>query len=79
MKVPHHGSADPGLPGVLARLKPQVAAIEVGRGNGYGHPTAGTLSALRRAGARVHRTDEDGTVKVTVKDGRMSVGKERGD
>ena len=31
MKVPHHGSADPGLPDVLERLRPEVAAIEVGR------------------------------------------------
>jgi len=73
----HHGSADPGLPGVLARLKPQVAAIEVGQGNGYGHPTAGTLSALRRAGARVHRTDEDGTVTLTVSGTAMDVDTER--
>jgi len=77
MKVPHHGSADPGLPGVLARLRPQVAAIEVGQGNGYGHPTAGTLSALRRAGARVHRTDEDGTVSLSVSGTGMEVHTER--
>ena len=31
MKVPHHGSSDPGLPQVLERLRPQLAAIEVGR------------------------------------------------
>jgi competence protein ComEC len=66
IKVPHHGSADPGLPRVLARLRPSVAAIEVGRGNVYGHPAPSTLAALRRAGARVHRTDEDGTVRLTL-------------
>ena len=38
MKVPHHGSSDPGLPEVLERLRPEVAAIEVGRHNTYGHP-----------------------------------------
>ena len=38
MKVPHHGSSDPGLPEVLERLRPEVAAIEVGP-NTYGHPT----------------------------------------
>ena len=46
MKVPHHGSADPGLPEVLARLRPEVAAIEVGA-NTYGHPAPSTLAALR--------------------------------
>ena len=49
MKVPHHGSSDPGLPEVLARLRPEVAGIEVGLHNTYGHPAPGTLDALRRA------------------------------
>ena len=50
MKVPHHGSADPGLPEVLKRLRPEVAAIEVGE-NDYGHPAPSTLAALRAAGS----------------------------
>ena len=65
MKVPHHGSADPGLPEVLARMRPELAAIEVGA-NTYGHPTASTLAALRRAGVRTYRTDRDGTVALSV-------------
>ena len=31
LKVAHHGSADPGLPALLTRLRPRIAAIEVGR------------------------------------------------
>jgi competence protein ComEC len=76
MKVPHHGSADSGLPGVLAELRPELAAIEVGP-NTYGHPTASTLTALREAGARTYRTDRHGTISLTVEDGRMSVSTER--
>jgi len=49
MKVSHHGSADPGLPRLLQRLKPQVAAIEVGAANPYGHPAPSTLAALEAA------------------------------
>ncbi len=49
MKVPHHGSSDPGLPQVLERLRPQLAAIEVGA-NTYGHPAPPTLAALERRG-----------------------------
>ncbi len=75
MKVSHHGSADPGLPSVLERLRPQVAAIEVGAGNDYGHPAPSTLAALRVV-PRVYRTDRDGTVVLRVSAGRMSV--ERG-
>jgi competence protein ComEC len=66
MKVSHHGSADPGLPEVLDRLQPQVAAIEVGEGNSYGHPTPETLAALRAKVPNVYRTDQDGTVTLTV-------------
>jgi competence protein ComEC len=73
MKVSHHGSADPGLPEVLERLQPQVAAIEVGADNSYGHPTPETLAALHAAVPRVYRTDRDGTVTLTVRDGHMDV------
>ncbi len=76
MKVPHHGSADPGLAAVLERLRPELAAIEVGE-NTYGHPTPQTLGALRRAGVPTYRTDRDGTVALTVEEGRMEVDTER--
>jgi competence protein ComEC len=63
LKVAHHGSADPGLPALLARIRPQVAVISVGRHNDYGHPTDSTLAALRSPeGLEVYRTDEDGAI-----------------
>ena len=64
LKVSHHGSADPGLPALLERLRPRLAAIEVGRRNVYGHPAAATVRALVAAGAAVVRTDRDGSVSV---------------
>jgi competence protein ComEC len=72
LKVAHHGSADPGLPALLERLRPEVAVIEVGAHNPYGHPTAQALAALR-AVPHVYRTDRDGTVRVDVTAGRMGV------
>jgi competence protein ComEC len=77
MKVSHHGSKDAGLPGLLARLRPQIAGIEVGESNGYGHPAPQTLAALRAAGVGTYRTDRDGTVKVTVTDAGLRVKTER--
>jgi competence protein ComEC len=74
MKVSHHGSADPGLSDLLRRLHPQVAAIEVGAGNPYGHPAPETLDALRRTVPHVYRTDRDGTVTLRVDGGRMEIG-----
>jgi competence protein ComEC len=64
LKVSHHGSADPGLSPLLARLHPRLAAIEVGRNNRYGHPAASTVRALASAGAAVVRTDRDGSIRV---------------
>jgi len=72
LKVAHHGSADPGLPALLERLRPRLAVIEVGRHNPYGHPSPSTVRALR-AVAEVHRTDRDGTVRITVSGGEMQV------
>jgi competence protein ComEC len=72
IKVAHHGSSDPGLPELLERVSPQVAAIEVGV-NTYGHPAPSTLAALERAGVRTHRTDRDGTVTLTVEGEGMRV------
>ena len=62
LKVAHHGSDDPGLPALLARTRPELAAIEVGRGNTYGHPTPATLAALKRgrAARRPHRPRRHG-------------------
>lgn len=77
IKLPHHGSSDPGLPELLARTRPEIAAIEVGADNGYGHPDPTTLAALNAAGVPTWRTDHDGTVTLTVADGAMSVETER--
>ena len=63
LKVAHHGSAyqDPDL---LATVRPRLALVSVGADNDYGHPARSTLTALRRSGAVVGRTDRDGTVLV---------------
>jgi len=77
MKVPHHGSADPGLPAVLRRLHPQIAAIEVGAHNLYSHPRRATLEALAKAVPHVYRTDRNGTVTLTVEGDRVRIATSR--
>lgn len=70
LKVAHHGSEDPGLERQLRELRPEVAVVSVGRGNGYGHPRPETLAALASVpGITVLRTDLDGRV-VVESDGR---------
>jgi competence protein ComEC len=73
LKVSHHGSADPGLPGLLVALRPRVAVIEVGRHNSYGHPAPATVRALAAGAGQVLRTDRDGTVRLELRGGRLVV------
>ncbi|MBK5233382.1 MAG: ComEC/Rec2 family competence protein [Thermoleophilia bacterium] len=66
LKVAHHGSDDVGLPALLSGSDPELALISVGKGNSYGHPTAGTMSELSEAGTEVLRTDQDGTISIVI-------------
>ncbi len=69
LKVAHHGSATATTDALLAALRPRVAVASAGRGNPYGHPSPRTLDRIRASGARVFRTDEDGSVSISS-DGR---------
>ena len=62
LDVSHHGSADPLVDRLLARLRPRLAVISVGAHNSYGHPAPATLAALARAGVPVRRTDREGDI-----------------
>jgi len=65
VKVPHHGSGyfDPAFP---AWVRPRVALITVGRGNGYGHPAPEAVAAWSSNGAVIGRTDADGALAVVT-------------
>lgn len=69
IKVGHHGSRTSSTPALLEAVKPAVAVISCGVRNRFGHPHAATEAALEAVGARVLRTDRDGSVVVTT-DGR---------
>lgn len=66
LKVAHHGSDDPDLVGVLARLTPTIGIISVGRHNTFGHPTGATLATLAQRRVAVWRTDRSGDVSVAA-------------
>jgi competence protein ComEC len=66
LKVAHHGSRSASTAAFLEAIRPAVAIVSAGRGNPYGHPAAATLDRLRAAGARVLRTDQDGSVTVST-------------
>ncbi len=72
LKVPHHGSSYQDL-GWLTGLGARVAVVTVGEDNDYGHPAPSVLTALESAGARVLRTDTDGSVAVVAGEAGPSV------
>jgi len=71
LKVGHHGSSTSSGDEFLAAVHPAVAIISVGADNPYGHPSPDVIAALGRAGARVMRTDQLGTIVVST-DGRTA-------
>ena len=66
--VSHHGSRYGSDETFLQAIRPETAVISVGD-NSYGHPSQETLERLRRVGADIWRTDEQGTVCITVNGG----------
>lgn len=65
LKVGHHGSHNASSQEFLDAVKPKFAVISVGAKNTFGHPSPITLENLKKVGAEVFRTDQDGDVKIT--------------
>jgi competence protein ComEC len=68
LKVSHHGSGGATTGEFLTVVAPQLAVIQVGAGNRFGHPAPEVLDRLSVVGARVFRTDQHGTIEV-ISDG----------
>jgi competence protein ComEC len=64
LKVAHHGSRTSSSPELLRAVAPSEAVVSAGVRNRFGHPHRATLDALADVGARVWRTDRDGSITV---------------
>lgn len=62
LKVAHHGSSHGTTNEFIQAVRPDYAVISVGADNSYGHPSKKILKRLKASGARVFRTDQDGSV-----------------
>lgn len=62
LKAAHHGSWNGTNSGVLGNVRPATIIISCGRNNEYGHPHEIVLKMIQRLGARLFRTDEQGTI-----------------
>lgn len=66
LKVAHHGSADSTSFEFLNYLGVETAIVSCGKDNAYGHPSEEVKENLARANVATHRTDERGTIVITV-------------
>ena len=66
LMVGHHGSNNSSCEEFLSAVRPELAVISVGY-NSYGHPRQEVLDRLTGLGSEIHRTDEEGTVTVSVR------------
>ena len=64
--VGHHGSKSSACAELLDTGTPETAWISVGANNTYGHPAAEVLERLAQRSIAVYRTDEDGTITISV-------------
>ena len=73
LKIAHHGSRTATTQAFVDAVRPRVAIASAGAGNPYGHPAKATLDRVRASGARVYRTDEDGSVEVDLRNDGLVV------
>jgi competence protein ComEC len=65
LKVPHHGSKTSSTDAFLTAVQPRIAAISVGAGNPYGHPSESVVERYVQDGVNLLRTDRNGAVTVS--------------
>ena len=64
LKVGHHGSKTSSAEEFIKEVSPEIAVIQVGQDNPYGHPHPETLETLTKYGIKILRTDKDGDIKI---------------
>ena len=79
-KASHHGSIHGDTAAGIAALSPEAVVVSAGQGNVYGHPDPAALQLYADNGARVYRTDVQGTVIIEAEaSGAYTVRVERGE
>lgn len=66
LKVGHHGSDTSTSDEFLKAISPDIALISAGVGNKHDHPKKSTMDKFKTSDIEVYRTDESGTVVITV-------------
>lgn len=63
LKAAHHGSWNGTNSGVLGSVRPSSVVISCGREKRHGHPSPAVLKLIEKLGARVFRTDRQGSIR----------------
>jgi len=69
LKISHHGSKTGTNQEILEKVNPEIAIIQVGSKNRFGHPRKEVLDLLISKGIRILRNDTSGTIEI-VSDGK---------
>lgn len=73
LKVGHHGSQTSSGRPFLDTAKPEVAAIQVGQNNKFGHPYPAVLERLQTTSTQIFRNDLHGTIEIVTDGSRYRV------
>lgn len=79
LKIGHHGSNTSTSDEFLEAVNPDYALISAKVGNKYEHPVKSTMEKLKNNSIIVYRTDESGTVEITITTDDVSFSCEPGD
>jgi len=66
LKVAHHGSKSSSSEEFLDAVNPEIAVIQVGKNNFYGHPHDQTIQRLQERNIEIYRTDINGAVGIDM-------------
>jgi competence protein ComEC len=75
IKVPHHGGRTSSSWEFIKAVNPRIAVASAGRNNLFQHPHHETIERYRIAGAKFFRTDVDGAITVTLREGLLHMEK----
>ncbi len=76
-KASHHGSFTSSTQALIDTLQPKAAVFSCGADNDYGHPHTEVTQRLLNAGAKLWRTDLQGSILFTVRDGVLTIRPEK--
>lgn len=66
LKASHHGSSSSNSKEFIQAVNPSQVVISAGKDNRYGHPHKEVISLFNNLGISVHKTFEDGNLRVVV-------------